>query len=386
MSQPTFVFETAPILTASFASQVPPTDEPEPKDPELIAKVTVPSPPIREDASVMDSSKGLSAAMLLEEAMKTLADSLTDEQRDSLREGMKIQSDSDVRVFNELSATMVKNFERVVNVERSVTDELIAAIHVLEERAEEAFRSVEREKERAIAEKERALKEQEKKLNAAHADFLVAERIERIKALDDERVRVGALRQVLTKRREALERAHDVQSFELAVMDLGVRLENGESFVDTLALLKTCAERDPFVDAVIKGVSEKVATEGVSTRLQLAEQLGRVRETARKLSLVPKEGGGLLAHGLSHVASLLRIKDTADEGAQGIEGAIAQAESFLANGELMKAANVLSQAAEGSKAAISVSEWAQNVRNRAETEQMQVALNAHAQCRASALI
>lgn len=365
---------------------MPPTDEPEPKDPEVIAKITVPAPPIREDASVMDSSKGLSADMLLEEAMKTLGESLTDEQRDSLREGMKIQSESDVKIFSNLSATMVKNFERVVTVERSVTDELIAAINVLEERVEEAFRSVEREKERAITEKERALKEQEKKLNAAHADFLVAERIERIKALDDERVRIGALRRVLTKRREALERAHDVQSFELAVMDLGVRLDNGESFIDTLALLKACAEKDPFVDTVIKGVSEKVATDGVSTRLQLAEQLGRVRETARKLSLVPQEGSGLLAHGLSHVASLLRIKDTADEGAQGIEGAIAQAESFLANGELMKAANVLSQAAEGSKAAISVSEWVQNVRNRAETEQMQVALNAHAQCRASALI
>jgi len=374
------------FLTVSFVSQVPPTEEAEPKDPEMIAKITVPSPPVREDSSIMDSSKGLSSSMLIEEAMKTLGDSLTEEQRDSLLEGMKVQSESDVKIFSELSANMVKNFERVVTVERSVTDELIAAINVLEERAEEAFHTVKREQERATAEKERALKEQEKNLNAAHADFLVAERIERIKVLDDERVRIGALRQVLTKRREALERAHDVQSFELAVMDLGVRLENGESFVDTLALLKMCAEKDPFVDAVIKGVSERVATEGVSTRLQLAEQLARVRETARKLSLVPQDGGGLLAHGLSHMASLFRIKDTADEGAQGIEGAIAQAESFLANGELMKAANVLSQAAQGSKAAISVSEWVESVRNRAEVEQMQMALNAHAQCRASALI
>ena len=46
---------------------------------------------------------------------------------------------------------------------------------------------------------------------------------------------------MLTKRREALERAHAVQSFELAVMDFGSRVENGEAFEDALALLYSSA-------------------------------------------------------------------------------------------------------------------------------------------------
>ena len=81
---------------------------------------------------------------------------------------------------------------------------------------------------------------------------------------------------------------------------------------------------DPFVATIIDGVDDGLAQNGVKTRLQLAEQLLEVRETARKLSLVPQDGGGMFAHGLSYAASLLRVKDTSDEGAQGIEGAIAK--------------------------------------------------------------
>ncbi|OUS47317.1 myosin class II heavy chain [Ostreococcus tauri] len=365
---------------------LPQKDEREHNETEVVARVSVPTPPTREDAIIMDASKGLSATALIEEAYKTLSESLTDDEKKALHEGMKVQSESDVKLFKDLSASMINNFEKVVNAERSVTDELIAAINVLEGRVDEAFRRVEQEKTQAAADKEQALKSQETRMKAEHADFLVAERIERIKALDNERMKIGALREVLTKRRKALERAYDVQSLELAVMDLGSRLDNGEAFADVLVLLKTCAEKDGFVGAIIRSVNEKAAEKGVATRLQLAEQLSEVRETARKLSLVPEGGGGLLAHGLSHIASWIRVKDTAEEGAQGIEGAIAQAESFLAAGELMKAANALSKAAEGSKAATSVAKWVYNVRSRAEAEQMQAALNAHAQCQAAALI
>ena len=150
----------------------------------MLAKVNVPKPPARENVSIMDASKSLSAARLLEEAVKTLGETLSDDEKAALRDGMKVQSESDMKIFSELSSSMVQNFETVVSAERSVTDELIAAINVLEQRAEDASRQLEREKERAVVDKERALKTQEKKLKAEHADFLVAERIERIKALD----------------------------------------------------------------------------------------------------------------------------------------------------------------------------------------------------------
>jgi len=58
----------------------------------------------------------------------------------------------------------------------------------------------------------------------------------------------------------------------------------------------------------------------------------------------------------------------------------------LAQGKLTAAAAALAAAAKGTKAEPSVSNWAQNVKNRANLEQAQAALSAHAQCRASALV
>jgi mitofilin len=334
----------------------------------------------------MNVAKDLSAATLLAEALKSIGDALTDDEKAAVERGMKIQSEHDVKVFTNLSSNMIENFERVVGVERSATDELVAAIHVLESRTEEAKRQIDLVRTRAEVDKAQALTSQETTLKAQHADFLVGERTERIRVLDEERARMGALRTVLTKRREALERAHAVQSFELAMMDLGSRLDNGEAFDETLALLRVCAQSDPFIASIIDGIDTTVATKGVLTRAQLAEQLERVRQTARALALVPQEGGGMFAHGLAYAASLLRMKDTSEEGAQGIEGAIARAETFLADGSLMLAARALEEASTGTKASTTVSEWSRNVKHRAVMEQAQTALRAHAQCRASALV
>ena len=64
-------------------------------------------------------------------------------------------------------------------------------------------------------------------------------------------------------------------------MDLGTRLETGEAFKEALVLLKSCSKSDPFVATIIDGVDDGLAQNGVKTRLQLAEQLLEVRETAR---------------------------------------------------------------------------------------------------------
>ena len=373
---------------ADFLANVP---EPE------HAKVVVPDAPKRDNASIVNSAKDLTAASLFAAAMDTLGSTMSEDEAASAYRGMKLQADADIKVFQDLAASMVQNFERVVDVERSATDELIAAIGVLESRADEATSRLEADRVRflnelelakanAAAEKAQALKTQESELKAKHADFLVAERIERIKALDDERLRMGALKIVLKKRREALERSHATQRFELAVMDLSTRLDDGESFVDTIALLKTCAKDDAFVATIVNSIDKPYAKDGVPTRLQLAEQLEHVRTIARQLALVPQDGAGIFAHGLAYTASLLRMKDTSEEGAQGIEGAIARAETNLANGELVSAAKALEDAAAGTKASTTVGAWAKNARARAEIEQAQAALSAHATCRASALV
>ena len=373
---------------ADFLANVP---EPE------HAKVVVPDAPKRENASIVNSAKDLTAASLFAAAMDTLGSTMSEDEAASAYRGMKLQADADIKVFQDLAASMVQNFERVVEAERSATDELIAAIGVLESRADEATSRLEADRVRflnelelakanAAAEKAQALKTQESELKAKHAEFLVAERIERIKALDDERLRMGALKTVLKKRREALERSHATQRFELAVMDLSTRLDDGESFVDTIALLKTCAKDDAFVATIVNSIDKPYAKDGVPTRLQLAEQLEHVRTIARQLALVPQDGAGIFAHGLAYTASLLRMKDTSEDGAQGIEGAIARAETDLANGELVGAAKALEDAAAGTKASTTVGAWAKNARARAEIEQAQAALSAHATCRASALV
>ena len=373
---------------ADFLANVP---EPE------HAKVVVPDAPKRDNASIVNSAKDLTAASLFAAAMDTLGSTMSEDEAASAYRGMKLQADADIKVFQDLAASMVQNFERVVEAERSATDELIAAIGVLESRADEATSRLEADRVRflnelelakanAAAEKAQALKTQESELKAKHAEFLVAERIERIKALDDERLRMGALKTVLKKRREALERSHATQRFELAVMDLSTRLDDGESFVDTIALLKTCAKDDAFVATIVNSIDKPYAKDGVPTRLQLAEQLEHVRTIARQLALVPQDGAGIFAHGLAYTASLLRMKDTSEDGAQGIEGAIARAETDLANGELVGAAKALEDAAAGTKASTTVGAWAKNARARAEIEQAQAALSAHATCRASALV
>ena len=62
-----------------------PQDEPDQKEPEVLAKVNVPKPPARENVSIMNASKSLSAARLLEEAVKTLGETLSDDEKAALR-------------------------------------------------------------------------------------------------------------------------------------------------------------------------------------------------------------------------------------------------------------------------------------------------------------
>lgn len=62
----------------------------------------------------------------------------------------------------------------------------------------------------------------------------------------------------------------------------------------------------------------------------------------------------------------------------GVTGALAAAEHLLSQGELLSAIKVLSQAAQGSAAAVALQSWIEDASARAKAEQAAHLLRAHA--------
>ncbi|KAF5960617.1 hypothetical protein HYC85_001826 [Camellia sinensis] len=110
-----------------------------------------------------------------------------------------------------------------------------------------------------------------------------------------------------------------------------------------------------------------------------------LKGTLRHFSMIPPGGGGILAHSLAHVASLLKITlpvslqvKEADQSGDGIESLINRVESFLAEGKLSEAADTLENGVKGTKAAEVISDWLRRARDRAIAEQALTMLQSYA--------
>lgn len=68
----------------------------------------------------------------------------------------------------------------------------------------------------------------------------------------------------------------------------------------------------------------------------------------------------------------------ADQSGDGIESVINKVESYLAEGKLAEAADVLEESVKGTQAAEIVAVWARQARNRAISEQAVVLLQSYA--------
>ncbi|CAL5323906.1 unnamed protein product [Camellia sinensis] len=102
-----------------------------------------------------------------------------------------------------------------------------------------------------------------------------------------------------------------------------------------------------------------------------------LKGTLRHFSMIPPGGGGILAHSLAHVASLLKVKE-ADQSGDGMESLINRVESFLAEGKLSEAADTLENGVKGTKAAEVISDWLRRARDRAIAEQALTMLQSYA--------
>lgn len=76
-------------------------------------------------------------------------------------------------------------------------------------------------------------------------------------------------------------------------------------------------------------------------------------------------------------ATLVQVKE-ADQSGDGIESLINKVESYLAEGKIAEAANVLEEGVQGTQASEIVCDWVRRARNRAITEQALTLLQSYA--------
>ncbi|CAL5368718.1 unnamed protein product [Camellia sinensis] len=115
----------------------------------------------------------------------------------------------------------------------------------------------------------------------------------------------------------------------------------------------------------------------IKTCFGVSREFDALKGTLRHFSMIPPGGGGILAHSLAHVASLLKVKE-ADQSGDGIESLINGVESFLAEGKLSEAADTLENGVKGTKAAEVISDWLRRARDRAIAEQALTMLQSYA--------
>ena len=230
-------------------------------------------------------------------------------------------------------------------------------------------------------EREHALKAEE---------TVLAERAKRVKQLDEERVRFGALKTVLSIRRKALEEAKIAHEIVAGVSKLSEKIEKGESFAREMRVLKKVAENDDVLRALLS-VTEKtldgLASKDVPTVAQLRDALEKqVKRDARRVYLIPKEGGGMLAHAVASLASLIKVEEVVGkDNNTSLEAAISKVEMLLRDDRdsVGDAARMLLKASEHSKAKDVVQSWATSAMEREEIDFILRSLIAHANAKSS---
>ena len=202
----------------------------------------------------------------------------------------------------------------------------------------------------------------------------------------------------------ALRKTHAGVKMSLAVFALQSKVSNGDPFHEELQAVAAVASNamgadDPgraLVDAVVGSIPEAVARSGVPTAGRLRDRLDDVRRAARRLSLVPETGGGIVAHLVAYLASWLRMSEpgsgwgTAGGGGDnttdgGVESAVAAARASVASDRLDAAAAALEEGTEGTAAARAVAGWVADARERQRLEMAMSVLRSHAAAAAASL-
>ena len=253
------------------------------------------------------------------------------------------------------------------------------------------------------AELKQRLEEQAEAHALAIAECLVRERVARAEALDEVRVKLNGLKEAYDVNGAALRKSHDSVKLSLAVSALQSRVSDGEPFHEELdavvAVVGSNAAMgvdDPgraLVHAVVGSIPESVAKSGVPTAGSLRERLSDVRRAARRLSLVPETGGGIVTYLVAYLASWLRMSESdsmsvtssVTSSGGGVEAAVASARANVAAGSLAAAAAALEEGTAGTAAGQAVAGWVADARERQRLEMAVSVLRSHAAAAAASL-
>ena len=301
----------------------------------------------------------------------------------------------------EAAASQIESL--AVEMERSET-RVAALVEELErfgEEREAAEREADAEREAELA---RRLEEQAEAHALAIAECLIRERVGRAEALDEIRLKLNGVKEAYDVNSAALRKSHAGVKMSLAVFALQSKVSNGDPFHGELRAVAAVASNamgadDPgraLVDAVVGSIPEAVARSGVPTAGRLRDRLDDVRRAARRLSLVPETGGGIVAHLVAYLASWLRMSEpgsgwgTAGGGGDnttdgGVEAAVAAARASVASDRLDAAAAALEEGTEGTAAARAVAGWVADARERQRLEMAMSVLRSHAAAAAASL-
>lgn len=264
----------------------------------------------------------------------------------------------------------------------------------LERSGVEAEAAAAKAAEEAEADTAKLLREQAAAHAEACAEMIVKERVQRAEALDEVRMRLGAVKEVLDVNTENLRKSHFSNRLSLAVFSLASAAADGAPLADGVAQVRAAAaaapeKGDALVLAVLASVSTAAAKSGVPTTGALADRLVDVNRAARALVLVPGGGGGILAHAAAAAASWFRVgerwRGAASGPGGGVEGALATAAAAMAEGRLAGAADALEAGVEGTAAAAAVAGWVADARERQRLELALTALRSHTSAVAASL-
>ena len=246
---------------------------------------------------------------------------------------------------------------------------------------------------------EQELEQAKRKYALEAEETLLAERSERIRRIDEERVKFSALKTVLTNRRKTLEDANHAHEIVATVAKLTEKIEKGKSFDREMYVLRKIATQDEVLHTMLSNSQktlELLASKDVPTLPQLRDTLEKqVKRDARRVFLVPREGSGMIAHAISSLASLMKVEenesvkkpDTEDARVNmSLEAAITKAEKLLRDdGNCGDAARTLLTACKDSKAGEVVESWTTQAMEREEIDFILRALKAHAMVKSAGI-
>lgn len=280
----------------------------------------------------------------------------------------------DARVKELMYAEEAAMLEKELNKERA---KLAATIKSLQEKAEEKLKTELEQKER---ESELELKKALELAKAELAAAIASEKASHIEKIAEANLHIDALCMAFYARSEEARQTHSVHKLALGALALEDALSKGLPIQTEIVVLHKYLDgidKDSLLALVLSSLPEETRNHGTDTVLKLNQKFDDLKATLRHFSLIPPGGGGILAHSLANVASRLKVKE-GDQSGDGIESVINRVESYLAQGQLVEAADALEDGVRGSEAAEIIVDWVKQARNRAIAEQALTLLQSYA--------